>query len=264
MIEWNAVQYAAHSSLQQAMAEEQLSQLDLGGTEAVLDIGCGDGKITAAIATRLSHGSVLGIDPSRDMIAFASTRFGPSYVPNLRFECGDVRFLPYRHRFDLVVSFNALHWVPEQNVALRSISTALKPNGKAFLRFVSKGKRKSLEEVFEETCLSAKWTGYFQAHVPPFIHVTPEAFRTLAASASLRILDLHVEDKIWNFQNREAFTAFCRATFMEWTQALPDDRRDVFINEVLDAYRIVAADNAEEANTFKFYQMATTLAPIIE
>jgi trans-aconitate 2-methyltransferase len=73
MTEWNAESYSRQSSLQQAMAEEQLSSLTLEGSERILDVGCGDGKITAAIAARVPRGSVLGVDPSRDMIAFASS-----------------------------------------------------------------------------------------------------------------------------------------------------------------------------------------------
>src|SRR5262249_50913880 len=52
MTEWNAGEYNRHSSLQAALAEEQLGRLTLGGAERVLDIGCGDGKITAEVAPR--------------------------------------------------------------------------------------------------------------------------------------------------------------------------------------------------------------------
>jgi trans-aconitate 2-methyltransferase len=38
------------------MAAEVLALLDLRGTEHVLDVGCGNGKVTAQIATRLPHG----------------------------------------------------------------------------------------------------------------------------------------------------------------------------------------------------------------
>ena len=77
MTEWDAVEYARISGLQAAMAEEVLALLDLKGSERVLDIGCGDGKITAEIAARIPRGSVLGVDASRDMISFAASHFGP-------------------------------------------------------------------------------------------------------------------------------------------------------------------------------------------
>jgi trans-aconitate 2-methyltransferase len=50
MTEWNASEYARLSQLQAAMAEEVLSLLDLNGVSRVLDVGCGNGKITAEIA----------------------------------------------------------------------------------------------------------------------------------------------------------------------------------------------------------------------
>ncbi len=46
MTEWNASDYSRQSSLQEAMAGEILTLLDLGGAERILDVGCGDGKIT--------------------------------------------------------------------------------------------------------------------------------------------------------------------------------------------------------------------------
>src|SRR5262249_52243475 len=146
MTEWLASEYNRESSLQQAMGEGQLRLLELAGTERILDVGCGDGKITAAIAPRGATGSGLGGDPSRDMIAFATAHFGPAEHPNLRFEVADARQLPYRNEFDLAVSFNALHWVPEQDRTLASIRAALKPGGRALIRLVPQGPRKSLED----------------------------------------------------------------------------------------------------------------------
>ena len=90
MAEWNASEYNRQSSLQAALAEEQLGRLTLEGSERVLDVGCGDGKITAEIAARVPRGSVLGVDPSENMIAFAARHFGPATHPNLRFEVADV------------------------------------------------------------------------------------------------------------------------------------------------------------------------------
>jgi trans-aconitate methyltransferase len=243
------------------MAQEQLGLLTLGGAERILDVGCGDGKITAEIAARVPGGSVLGVDPSRDMVAFASSQFGPPAQPNLRFEAADARRLPYRGQFDLVVSFNALHWVPEQGAALRSIRAALLPEGRALLRLVPQGRRKCLEDVIEDVRHRARWADYFPAFQKPYIHFTPEEYRALAESCGFRVLRLRVEDKSWDFKTREAFVAFGRATFVEWTRCLPESEWPAFITEVLDLYQAAAADSPREANTFEFYQMEVLLTP---
>jgi trans-aconitate 2-methyltransferase len=261
MAEWDASEYNRQSSLQAALAEEQLGRLTLEGAERVLDVGCGDGKITAEIAARVPHGSVLGVDPSQNMIGFATSHFGPASRPNLRFEVADVRRLTYREEFDQVVSFNALHWVPEQGAALRSIRSALVDGGQALLRFVPEGRRECLEDVLEDVRQSARWAGYFSGFQRPYAHFSPEEYQDLASQNGFRVHRMGLEDRAWDFQTREAFVAFGRATFVEWTRYLPESDWPAFITEVLDRYRTVAADRPQEANTFKFYQLEVVLEP---
>jgi trans-aconitate 2-methyltransferase len=158
MTEWDAVGYSRRSSLQEAMDQEVFALLDLNGSERILDVGCGDGKITAEIALRVPGGSVVGVDPSRDMISFAQSHHNQLTKSKLRFELGDARTLSFQREFGLVVSFNALHWVPEQHAALRSIRSALISGGKAQIRLVPAGARQSLEDVVEETRDSSRWT----------------------------------------------------------------------------------------------------------
>src|SRR6476620_11808604 len=113
--EWNAAGYARISSLQEVMAHEALALLSLRGDERVLDVGCGQGRITAQIAARVTQGGVVGIDPSRSMIDYATAHFAAAAESNLRFAVADARALAFDNEFDLVVSFNALHWIPEQD-----------------------------------------------------------------------------------------------------------------------------------------------------
>src|SRR3974390_881632 len=180
MTEWNASGYTRIAALQEAMAAAALALFRVRGTERVLDVGCGNGKVTSKIAGRLTHGTIVGIDPSFEMIAFAREHFPPSAYPNLSFEQGDARSLRFRAEFGLIVSFNALHWIPDQSLALRSIRRAVKPSGHAQLRLVPDGKRKSLEMVLEDIRKSAKWSRYFENFHDPYLHLTPEQYGELA------------------------------------------------------------------------------------
>jgi trans-aconitate methyltransferase len=254
MTEWKASEYARISGLQAAMAAEVMALLDLQGGERVLDIGCGNGKNTSEIAARVPRGSVVGVDFSSDMVAFASAHYDATH-PNLRFEVADARHLPFQSEFDLVVSFNALHWIPEQELALRSIHAALKPDGRAQLRLVPKGERKSLENVLEETRLAERWRQHFISFHDPYLHLTAEEYVALAEANGFRIGRVQAVPKAWDFESREAFFAFGSVTFVEWTQHLPEAERPAFIGDVLDRYRLVAADARGEENFFRFYQM---------
>jgi trans-aconitate methyltransferase len=256
MTEWNATDYNRISTLQEVLAEQEIGRLKLGGSERVLDVGCGDGKVTAEIAPLVPHGSVLGVDPSHNMIDFAAAHFGA--VPNLRFEVADVRNLPYRDEFDLVVSFNALHWVNEQEKALRCIRAALEPGGRALLRFVPKSDQ-ALEYVIEEVRNRPRWAGFFANFRPSFAHFAPDEYRALAVAAGLTVAGIRVESGAWDFKSRAAFVDFCRGTFVEWTRLLPEGDRLAFITEVLDRYQAVVAARAGEEHVFKFLQMEVAL-----
>jgi len=258
--EWNAAEYARLSGLQAAMAEEVLGLLRgrLRGDERVLDVGCGNGKVTRNIAALVPRGSVVGVDASAKMVEFArSADVSSGAAPaNLTFDVMDARRLTFREEFDLVVSFNALHWIAEseQPLALRGICGALKPGAAAQLRLVSRGARKSLEDVIEETSKSARWKKYFAGVHDPYLHMTPEAYSTLAEQCGLHVEHVETNDHAWDFGSPAAFAAFGTVTFVEWSQHVPEPERPEFVADALARYRSVAGDD----HTFRFYQMDVT------
>jgi trans-aconitate 2-methyltransferase len=258
MTEWNAELYRERSSLQQTMAAEVLQALELTGSEQVLDVGCGDGRITSEIARRVPNGCVVGVDTSSNMIELACQKSGP----NLRFEVADARSLPFNHEFDLVVSFNALHWIHEQDLALASIHKSLKPGGTARLRLVPIGARKSIETVLEETRNSPRWSKYFCEFRDPYLRLTEEEYWSLARKSGFRVEHVQTELKTWDFGTRAEFLAFSSVTMVEWTKRMPESLRTLFITDVLDRYQAVAAETPGEENTFKFYQMTIVLTSL--
>jgi trans-aconitate methyltransferase len=254
MSEWNAAAYDRIDGLQQAMAGEVLARLTLRGSEQVLDVGCGDGKITAAVAARLPTGSVVGVDASREMVEFAARRFAPAHA-NLSFAVADARRLEYREAFDLVISFNALHWIQEQDAVLRGIWRALQPGGIARLRLVPSGPRRSLEDVIEETAHRPRWATVFAGASRPYLHLEPDAYADLAERQGFAVEAVERSERCWDFGAPEAFRSFSQVTFVEWTRRLSGPERQDFITDVLSAYRPVACSRPGEENCFRFYQM---------
>src|SRR5574342_676587 len=94
---------------------------------SLLDVGCGDGQVTARIAKRYPWIKVVGCDISKAMLAFASKTYPPSEYPNLSFVEKDACDLGYSEEFDRVISFGCLHCIKDQKLALKSIYHALKP-----------------------------------------------------------------------------------------------------------------------------------------
>ena len=133
MHKWNPEAYERSSSEHKRWAEEAISKIRIKGNERVLDIGCGDGKITAHIASLVPQGSVVGIDNSVEMISFAQSKFPKSKWSNLSFEYGDATDLQYKDEFDLVVSFACLHWIWDHKPVLEGIKESLKSKKVSFL-----------------------------------------------------------------------------------------------------------------------------------
>ena len=70
---WDPTEYACNSANQQKWARELIAKMNLQGKESLLDIGSGDGKVTAEIASILADGCVLGVDKSPEMVALAQS-----------------------------------------------------------------------------------------------------------------------------------------------------------------------------------------------
>ncbi|MUL36019.1 class I SAM-dependent methyltransferase [Gloeocapsopsis dulcis] len=110
-MKWNPEDYAKNSDAQLKWARELRQNLNLQGNESILDVGCGDGKITADFAATLPRGRVIGVDSSPEMIAYATHIYGSKQYPNLSFACVDARSLDFDQEFNLCFSNATLHWV---------------------------------------------------------------------------------------------------------------------------------------------------------
>jgi len=254
MTDWSGRDYAEVSSLQRAMITDAMAGLAFDRDEWVLDIGCGDGFLTRAIADMVPGGFAVGADASKRMIATASTA-AVAGTSGPRFVVADARRLPFSESFDAVVSFNALHWVPQQEDALAQIATTLRPGGRATVQMVCAGPRASVESVMMDTCENSLWARYFTDFTTPFVHVDPDRYGELATSAGLTLDSLVVTDREWDFGSREAFERWCGVGSTAWTDRLPECDRDPFVTAAVDAYEQIAG----RPGLFRFTQMRAEL-----
>lgn len=98
-----------NSQAQQKWAGEFIADLNLTGVEDNLDLGCGDGKVTAEIACLAGDGSVVGVDNSRQMNDFEKEKYSQNQYPNLSFQVMDASDLSFADCFDVVFSNAVLH-----------------------------------------------------------------------------------------------------------------------------------------------------------
>ena len=89
--EFDGKKYEKASAHQKEWGRKLIAELNLQGTERVLDLGCGDGTLTAQIADLVPAGEVVGIDASRGMIDVARLKARK----NLRFLLLDINQLDF-------------------------------------------------------------------------------------------------------------------------------------------------------------------------
>lgn len=194
---WSGEKYSENALLQEKWAKKFFfDSYDFKGTEHILDIGCGDGKITSKLAEHVPKGRVLGIDKSSTMVNQGKTQYKTFY--NLDFQCSPAQetsfYKSYKNTFDLVTSFTALHWVKEQRDVLKGVYEALKPNGRLYFRLCSDGSDPIYEIATE--LANNQFKNDFLEFSDPLYRFSVKEYEELLKDANFKILSVkNVEDK---------------------------------------------------------------------
>jgi SAM-dependent methyltransferase len=95
--------------------------------DRVLDVGCGTGSLTAALAGHPNLAAIVGIDLAEPYVAFTRRQLDD---PRVKVEVGDACALPYPdHAFDRAFSLLVLQFMPEPEVAVREMRRVVRPGG---------------------------------------------------------------------------------------------------------------------------------------
>jgi SAM-dependent methyltransferase len=117
---------AHHAALMQAAAVRP--------TDAVLDVGCGNGTVTLDAAGAAVDGSALGVDLGAQMLEVGRRRAAEAGLANAGFEQADAQVHPFPpDRYDLVVSRFGSMFFADAVAAFSNLHRALRPGGRLVL-----------------------------------------------------------------------------------------------------------------------------------
>ena len=186
--EFDAEKYRKGSAHQRQWGDRLISELSLKGDERILDLGCGDGAITAQLAELVPNGQVVGIDASRNMIEAARNAYK---AENMRFDLMDINEIDFEDEFDVVFSNAALHWVTDHEQLIANVYESLRAGGIARFNFAGDGNCSALIRILKEVMARGEYAVYFDRFQWPWYMPIADEYESLLERFDFR------ETRVW-------------------------------------------------------------------
>lgn len=223
--EFSGEDYSKASDHQKEWGLRIIEELGLRGHESILDLGCGDGKITAALADCLPQGSVLGIDASEGMLEAARQHSRP----NLSFRMQDINHLDYDAEFDVIFSNATLHWVKDHRRLLGNCRRALNPGGVLRFNFAGDGNCSTFYAVMKEAMAEDRFRPYFSQMEWPWYMPALDEYEVLVREFEFAGVRVWGENADRYFADAEAMTRWIdQPSLVPFLTYLPEDLRPAF------------------------------------
>jgi trans-aconitate methyltransferase len=241
MREWNAETYHRVSNPQFDWGTVVLARLPLDGSECVLDVGCGTGRLTERLLARVPHGRVIGIDQSSNMVSVARD-YLHAHSDRLQLLVADAAALPLREQADAVFSTATFHWVLDHPRLFRSLYDALKPGGRLVAQCGGAGNLARIHHRTEALMADAAFAPHFTQWSNPWEFADAQTAARRLADAGFEEIQTSIEQSPVVFPDAPTFRTFVTNVICRPHLAcLPDAAtKDAFIDRLT---QLAANDN---------------------
>ena len=231
-LDFDGEKYEAASGQQKAWGKTLISGLRLRGDEEILDLGCGDGALTAELARLVPDGFVLGIDASRSMIEVACRNHAGA---NLQFNLQDIEAIDFEAKFDLVFSNATLHWLKDHGGMLSSVFRSLKDQGKARFQFAGDGNCSNLIRIVRQVMSQRPYSAYFADFDWPWYMPNAEEYRRLLENVPFAEKKVWIENADKYFESAEAMTRWIdQPSLVPFLSCVAEQDRQPFRDAVVE------------------------------
>lgn len=185
--DWNAAVYHEVSSPHQAWGREVLDRLRLRGDETVADLGCGTGRITAALLERLPRGRVVAVDGSASMVERARETLGERATVIH----SDLLDLSLPEPVHAAISTATFHWIADHDRLFARVHAALRPGGQFVAQCGGEGNIASLVEIVRRASAEEPFAAAFAGWDGPWTYAGAEDTAERLARAGFEV------ERVW-------------------------------------------------------------------
>lgn len=231
--EWDASAYHVLSEPQFAWAQRVLARVRFNGDERVLDAGCGSGRVTAMIASRLERGFVVACDLSENMTRAAAESLGSGDTGAV--VCADLSMVPFRGVFDVIFSTATFHWIRDHDRLFAELHAALGGRGRLEAQCGGGPNLATIHARADALAATEPFRAYFTQWEEPWLFASPEETTARLARAGFTAIDCWLEPAPTNFPDGERFGAFIESVVMRpYLARLPDPAlRRAFLDAII-------------------------------
>lgn len=237
MTGWNPDRYAEDAGFVASLGRSVVDWLAPAPGESMLDLGCGDGTLTAYLAQ--SGARVVAVDQSPEMVAAARRRGLDARVVDGRMLGAEADLAA---SFDAVFSNAALHWMTDPDAVLRGVARVLRPGG----RFVGEmGGEGNVGRIVDALRAELRACGVDDGPIQPFYFPSAAAYRRRLESAGFTVEALELFERPTRLPS--GLRGWLSVFAMPFLAALPATAHERFVAAVVAR---LAPDLRDERGTW--------------
>jgi trans-aconitate 2-methyltransferase len=230
--DWDAAHYHQVADPQTRWGLKVLERLRPRDGERILDIGCGTGRLTLALAENAPGATVIATDVSPAMVREARKALG-GRVPVVH---ANGVCLPFRPGFDAVFSTATFHWIHDHVRLFAEIQRVLQPGG----RLVSQaGGGPNLRHLYGRCDALAKereFAGAFTGWTDPWYFANVEETIGRLRGAGFDDISVWLEETPTGFSRADEYRAFVKTVCLRHQLArLDETRREHYLDRLVEA-----------------------------
>jgi trans-aconitate 2-methyltransferase len=225
--DWDARTYHRVSEVHQDWARVLLDRLQLRGDEAVLDAGCGSGRVTEQLLARLPEGRVVAVDGAPSMVAQTRALLGDR-VQVLQSDLVDLQL---DAPVDAIFSSAVFHWIPDHDALFARLFAALRPGGRIVAQCGGEGNIDAFRRRADVVAAREPYAAHLGGWRGPWTYASAEATAERLARAGFT--DVRTWLQPWDTTPPEP-EQFLRAVCLHpHLDRLPAALHDAYIADVL-------------------------------